>query len=80
LRLVSSIIDVGILYESLGRLNEAERPFQRALQGYEKALGPDHTSTLRTAHNLGLLPTHGQTPLSWPTEYGYEAVVKLFVD
>jgi Tetratricopeptide repeat len=28
---------------------------QRALAGSEKALGPDHTSTLRTVHNLGLL-------------------------
>jgi hypothetical protein len=29
--------------------------YQRALAGYEKALGPDHTSTLDTVHNLGLL-------------------------
>jgi tetratricopeptide (TPR) repeat protein len=27
----------------------------RALQGYEEALGPDHTSTLDTFHNLGVL-------------------------
>jgi tetratricopeptide (TPR) repeat protein len=27
----------------------------RALQGYEEALGPDHTSTLDTVNNLGLL-------------------------
>ena len=26
-----------------------------ALAGYEKALGPDHTSALSTVHNLGLL-------------------------
>lgn len=26
--------------------------FQRALAGYEKALGPDHTSTLGTINNL----------------------------
>src|SRR5271156_6567099 len=27
----------------------------RALRGYEEALGPDHTSTLNTVHNLGNL-------------------------
>jgi hypothetical protein len=27
----------------------------RALEGKEKALGPDHTSTLETANNLGVL-------------------------
>jgi Tfp pilus assembly protein PilF len=29
--------------------------FERALQGYEKALGPEHTSTLNTVNNLGNL-------------------------
>jgi Tfp pilus assembly protein PilF len=29
--------------------------YQRALVGCEKALGPDHTSTLDTVNNLGLL-------------------------
>jgi hypothetical protein len=29
--------------------------YMLALAGYEKALGPDHTSTLSTVHNLGLL-------------------------
>ncbi|OQD63331.1 hypothetical protein PENPOL_c009G08122 [Penicillium polonicum] len=33
----------------------AEQIYQRALAGKEKALGPDHTSTLNTVHNLGLL-------------------------
>jgi tetratricopeptide (TPR) repeat protein len=28
---------------------------QRALAGYEKVLGPDHTSTLDTVNSLGLL-------------------------
>jgi hypothetical protein len=27
----------------------------RALGGYEKALGPDHTPTLDTVNNLGIL-------------------------
>jgi tetratricopeptide (TPR) repeat protein len=29
--------------------------YRRALGAYEKALGPDHTSTLNTVYNLGLL-------------------------
>jgi hypothetical protein len=29
--------------------------YRRALAGREKALGPDHTSTLATVHNLGNL-------------------------
>jgi Flp pilus assembly protein TadD len=29
--------------------------YQRALQGKEKAWGPEHTSTLDTVNNLGLL-------------------------
>ncbi len=29
--------------------------YVRALQGYEEALGPDHTSTVNTVHNLGEL-------------------------
>jgi hypothetical protein len=29
--------------------------YQRALAGKEKALGPDHTSTLGTVNNLGNL-------------------------
>jgi tetratricopeptide (TPR) repeat protein len=43
------------LYEDQGKLDEAEKMYQRALQGYEKAGGPDHTSTLATVHNLGNL-------------------------
>ena len=34
---------------------EAEKMYRRALDGYEKAWGPDHTSTLDTVNNLGLL-------------------------
>ena len=29
--------------------------YERALEGYEKAWGPEHTSTLDTVNNLGLL-------------------------
>jgi tetratricopeptide (TPR) repeat protein len=46
---------LGDLYSDLRRLNEAEKMYQRALQGYEKTLGPDNTLTLDTVNNLGLL-------------------------
>ena len=36
-------------------MDEAEKMYQRALQGYEKAWGRDHPSTLRTLNNLKLL-------------------------
>jgi hypothetical protein len=36
------------IYADQGKLVEAEQMYQRALQGYEKAWGPDHTSTLDT--------------------------------
>jgi tetratricopeptide (TPR) repeat protein len=47
--------NLGILYADQGKLAEAEKMYLRALQGYEEALGPDHTSTLNTVNNLGLL-------------------------
>ncbi|KAN0067922.1 HET domain containing protein [Elaphomyces granulatus] len=47
--------NLGILYRYQGKLDEAEKMYQRALQGYEKALGRDHTSTLSTVNNLGNL-------------------------
>jgi nucleoside phosphorylase len=45
--------NLGNLYSDQGRLQEAEAMYQRALQGKEKALGQDRTSTLGTANNLG---------------------------
>jgi Tfp pilus assembly protein PilF len=36
---------------------EAEEMLQRVLHGCEKAWGPEHTSTLDTVNNLGLLYT-----------------------
>ena len=47
--------NLGYLYANQGKLVEAKQMYQRALQGYEKAWGPDHTSTLDTVNNLGLL-------------------------
>ncbi|SLM38812.1 nb-arc and tpr domain protein [Lasallia pustulata] len=34
---------------------EAEAMYRRALKGYEKAWGPEYTSTLDTVNNLGIL-------------------------
>ncbi len=45
----------GVLYSDQGQLPEAEAIYQRALQGEEKMLGPDHTLTLMTVNNLSLL-------------------------
>jgi tetratricopeptide (TPR) repeat protein len=50
-----SLHKLGYLFTTLGKLDEAEQMYQRALQGYEKTLGPDHTSTLQTVSNLGIL-------------------------
>ncbi|KAJ6016957.1 hypothetical protein N7451_000336 [Penicillium sp. IBT 35674x] len=44
---------LGVLYSDQGKLKEAEKMYQRALAGKEKALGPNHTSTLDTVNNLG---------------------------
>jgi uncharacterized protein HemY len=47
--------NLGYLYANHSKLVEAEQMYKRALQGYEKAWGPEHTSTLDTVNNLGLL-------------------------
>ncbi|KAF7174280.1 hypothetical protein CNMCM6106_008500 [Aspergillus hiratsukae] len=48
-------LGLGNLYRNQGKLKEAEEMYQRALAGYDKALGPDHTSTLDIVDNLGTL-------------------------
>ncbi|KAF2711453.1 FabD/lysophospholipase-like protein [Pleomassaria siparia CBS 279.74] len=53
--LLDSIHLLGNLFLDQGKLAEAEQMYERALQGTEKALGPNHTSTLETVHNLGCL-------------------------
>jgi tetratricopeptide (TPR) repeat protein len=52
---LDTVNNLGILYKNQGKLAEAEAIYIRALEGYEKALGPDHTSTLDTVNNLGTL-------------------------
>ncbi|KAJ5117581.1 hypothetical protein N7448_011213 [Penicillium atrosanguineum] len=44
---------LGNLYYDQGKPKEAEAMYQRALAGYEKALGPEHTSTVDTVKHLG---------------------------
>jgi tetratricopeptide (TPR) repeat protein len=61
---------------------EAEAMYQRALSGYEKALGPEHTSTLNTVHNLGNLYRDQGKPAEAEAMYqralsGYEKMLGL---
>ncbi len=46
---------LGILYSDQGKTIEAEAMYERALAGFEKALGPEHISTLTVVCNLGNL-------------------------
>ncbi|KAI9810451.1 MAG: hypothetical protein M1827_006227 [Pycnora praestabilis] len=55
--LSESFDNLGNLYRDQGKLKEAEKMYQQALKGYEKALGVEHTSTLNTVNNLGNLYT-----------------------
>ena len=49
-----SFYNLGYLLDDEHR-QQAEQMYQRALAGYEKAWGPDHTKTLDTVNNLGVL-------------------------
>ena len=51
--MLDAVLLLGNLYQDQGKLDEAEKMYQRALQGCEKALGTEHTSTLNTVNNLG---------------------------
>src|SRR6267378_4130575 len=50
-----ALYNLGSLYAEQDKLDEAEKMCQRALLGYEKACGPDHTSTLNVVDTFGLL-------------------------
>ena len=56
---LNTVNNLGNLYRDQGKLVEAEKMYQRALQGYEKALGPENIlhdlPALNTAYNLGRL-------------------------
>ena len=47
--------NLGLLYKNQGKMAEIEKMYERALKRYEKAWGPEHTSTLDTVNNLGNL-------------------------
>ena len=47
--------NIGYLESMMGLLKKAEEMYVRALKGYEKAWGAEHTSTLDTINNLGIL-------------------------
>ena len=52
---LDAVHNLGLLFANQGKMVEAEAMYRRALEGYEKALGPEHTSTLNTVNNLGNL-------------------------
>ncbi|MCJ1269239.1 hypothetical protein MMC22_009129 [Lobaria immixta] len=54
---LDAIHRLGLLYHDQGKLAEAEKMYRRALDGKEKAWGPDHTFTLNTVDKLGNLYT-----------------------
>ncbi|KAI9793338.1 MAG: hypothetical protein M1816_000230 [Peltula sp. TS41687] len=55
LLICEQIHNLGILYHDQGKLAEAEKSYSWTLAVMEKALGPEHTSTLDTVHSLGNL-------------------------
>ena len=56
---LDTVNNLGLLYASQGRLDEAEKMYLRALAGYEKALGMEAVNkyilALNTAENLANL-------------------------
>jgi tetratricopeptide (TPR) repeat protein len=53
--MAGTYFSLGYLFNNQSKPVEAEQMYERALRGYEKAWGPEHTSTLNTVNNLGLL-------------------------
>ncbi|PLB45240.1 TPR-like protein [Aspergillus steynii IBT 23096] len=53
--IIEDLHSLGILYADQGRIEEAEKIYNRALQGSENARGPEHISTLNIANDLGYL-------------------------
>ncbi len=54
-QILNAAFNLGFLYSDQGKMKEAEEMYLRALTGFEKAWGPEHTSTLDTVNNLGAL-------------------------
>jgi tetratricopeptide (TPR) repeat protein len=53
--MAGTYFNLGYLFNDQSKLALAEQMYERALRGYEKALGAEHTSTLQTVNNLGNL-------------------------
>ena len=53
--ILDTIYLLGNLCSDQRKLAEAEKIYQRTLQGYKKALSAEHTSTLRTVNSLDTL-------------------------
>ncbi|KAF5001836.1 hypothetical protein FDECE_10825 [Fusarium decemcellulare] len=53
--IIDGVHCLGNLYSDQGKLGEAEAMYKRALEGYEKALGPDHQMTQVVMRNLQLV-------------------------
>lgn len=54
---LSTYNGLGVLYMKVGRLSTAEKLFKQALEGREKAVGPDASSTAEIVNHLGALYT-----------------------
>lgn len=54
---MQKILHVSTLLEEQVQLATAEKMYTGRWLGYERALGPDHTSALHTINNLRLLYT-----------------------
>jgi hypothetical protein len=53
--LLNGLHMLGMLYADQNRLVVAEQMYERALQGIEEAVGPNHVATCDTLNNLGAL-------------------------
>ncbi|KAL8910847.1 MAG: hypothetical protein Q9171_003885 [Xanthocarpia ochracea] len=54
---LSTYNGLGVLYMKVGRLSTAEKLFKQALEGREKAMGPDTSFTAEIINHLGALYT-----------------------
>lgn len=52
---LTTVNNLGGLYQAQNKLVEAEAMFKWALAGRERVLGPEHTDTLITVSKLSLL-------------------------
>jgi len=50
-----AVLKLGILYSDQGKLHDAKAMIQRALDGFDRILGPDHPTTLDVILRLGTL-------------------------